>query len=138
MIFDSLSDLNWLAVIVAALAHFALGAIWYNDVLFGKQWRAATGLEMGEGGKPSAGALVTNLVALFVAAAVLGLISLSIGADSLGEGVVLGLVVSAGIIGTNRVIGDLYEGRNMALVKINAPYTLLGYAIMGAILATWT
>ena len=29
MTFDSLSDLNWLAVLVAALAYFAIGAVWY-------------------------------------------------------------------------------------------------------------
>ena len=139
MIFDSLSDLNWLAVIVAAVAYFALGGIWYSDALFGKQWRAATGQEMGEDGKPSAGQIVTNLALWIIAAIALGLISMSIGADSLGEGVVLGLVVSFGFIGTNRIVARLYEGQpSAALMKINAPYHLLGYAIMGAILATWT
>jgi hypothetical protein len=28
--FDVLGDLNWLAVIVAALAYFAMGAVWYD------------------------------------------------------------------------------------------------------------
>ena len=29
MTFDVLSDLNWLAVLVAAVAYFVLGALWY-------------------------------------------------------------------------------------------------------------
>ena len=139
MVFDSFSELNWLAVIVAAVAYFALGAIWYTDALFGKQWRAATGQEMGEDGRPSAGQMVTNLAGWIIAAIALGLISKSIGADSLGDGVVLGLVAAFGFIGTNRIVARLYEGRpSTALMMINAPYNLLGYAIMGAILATWT
>ena len=139
MIFDSFNDLNWLAVIVAAVAYFALGAIWYSDALYGKQWRAATGQEMGKDGRPSVGAMVMNLVAWFIAATALGLISKSIGADSFADGVILGLVAALGFIGTNRIVARLYEGRpSTALMKINAPYNLLGYIIMGAILATWT
>lgn len=29
MSFDVLGDLNWIAVIIAAVAYFAIGAIWY-------------------------------------------------------------------------------------------------------------
>ena len=36
MSFDALGDLNWLAVIVAAIAYFALGAIWFAPPVFGK------------------------------------------------------------------------------------------------------
>ena len=35
-------DINWLAVIVAAVATFVLGGVWYGP-LFGKIWRAADG-----------------------------------------------------------------------------------------------
>ncbi len=137
MILDAFSDLNWLAVLVAALAYFALGAVWYSDALYGKQWRAATGQDMGSGGTPDAGPMILNFVGWFIAALVLGLISKAIGADSIADGVVLGLLVSFGFIGTNRIVSFAYEGRNTALMRVNAPYTLLGYVIMGAILAVW-
>ena len=35
--------MNWLAVGLATVAFFAVGALWYG-VLFGKAWQAATGL----------------------------------------------------------------------------------------------
>lgn len=35
MSFDVLGDLNWLAVVVAAIAYFALGALWYAPPVFG-------------------------------------------------------------------------------------------------------
>jgi hypothetical protein len=38
MSFDVLGDLNWLAVIVATVAYFALGAIWYAPAVFGNLW----------------------------------------------------------------------------------------------------
>ena len=34
----------WLAVIVAAIALFGLGAVWYSPVLFVKQWAKAAGI----------------------------------------------------------------------------------------------
>ena len=37
------SAINWLAVIVAAVAFFALGALWYGP-LFGKPWQKGVGL----------------------------------------------------------------------------------------------
>jgi hypothetical protein len=32
------ANVNILAVFVAAMATFILGAVWYSPVLFGKQW----------------------------------------------------------------------------------------------------
>ena len=31
-------DINYLAVLIAALASYVLGALWYSPVLFGKLW----------------------------------------------------------------------------------------------------
>ena len=39
-----LASLNWLAIIVAALASFAIGSLWYSPVLFGKVWQRETGI----------------------------------------------------------------------------------------------
>jgi hypothetical protein len=135
MIFDLFDDLNWLAVIVSALAYFVLGAIWYSNALFGKQYRAAIGAA--EGGTPEVGPMIINFIAWLVAATVLGLISTGIGADEWLDGLVLGLVVSFGFIGTNRIVGQAYGADNRKVMPINAPYTLIGYSLMGVILAVW-
>src|SRR5258706_16288877 len=37
------ANINILAVIVAAVLTFVLGAVWYSPVLFAKQWMAAQG-----------------------------------------------------------------------------------------------
>lgn len=37
------SNINYLAAGVAALASFALGALWYSPVLFGKTWQKDLG-----------------------------------------------------------------------------------------------
>ncbi len=135
MIFDYLSELNWLAVLVAALAYFVLGAIWYSNPLFGKQYRAALGVT--EQGTPEPMMFVVNLVGWFVAATVLGLIAKAIGVSTVIDGIVLGLVAWVGFVVTNRVVAIYYEGSGWALARVNGPYNLLGYVVMGVILAVW-
>ena len=135
MLFDFFDDLNWLAVIGATVAFFVLGFLWYADFAFGKQYRAAIGAE--EGSRPEPVAIVVNVVAWFIAALSLALIAKAIGAADWVDGLVLGLVVSIGFIGTNRVAAQFYEGRNTALMRINGPYIILGFALMGVILGQW-
>lgn len=135
MLFDAFDDLNWLAVIVAAVAYMVLGAIYYSEAVMGKQWKAAAGVdEM----NPNPRQLVGNLVLWFIAAVALALIAHMIEADGVVDGIVLGFVVSFGFIGTNRLNEGLYSEPNPELMRVNAPYTLLGFIVMGIILSTWT
>ncbi len=134
MILDAFQDLNWLAVILAGLAYFVLGAVWYSNLLFGKQYRAALGVSEG-GGSPPAGPLIVNLIGWLVAALAMGLLATAIGADGFAEGAMLGIVVWLGFVFTHQIVNDVYQGSSMALAKINGPYNLLGFVIMGVILA---
>src|SRR5687768_3304711 len=40
------SHINWLAVLVAAIAYFALGAIWFSKPVFGARWVALHQINM--------------------------------------------------------------------------------------------
>jgi hypothetical protein len=39
-------DLNWGAVLVAALVTMVLGSVWYSRMLFAKQWVKLTGRKL--------------------------------------------------------------------------------------------
>ncbi len=89
--------------------------------------------------KPTPLQIVGNLTTWFIAAVALGLIAEGTGAESALDGIVLGFLASFGFIATNRITEGLYtEGRNRAAMKVSAPYNLLGYVVMGIILAPWT
>lgn len=137
MLFDAFAELNWLAVLVAGLAYFVLGALWYTNVLFGRQYRAAVGVNPDEQGQPDPKLLVTNLVGWLVAALALGLMAVAIGAEGVVDGVVLGLVVGIGMVGAHQVVNASYEGRGTAVLKVNGPYMIIGLVVMGVILAVW-
>ena len=36
-------EINWIAVLVAAVACFLLGGLWYSPALFGRIWNAENG-----------------------------------------------------------------------------------------------
>ena len=97
MSFEVLSDLNWLAVIVAGVAYFALGAVWYLPPVFGKVWMAAGGQTMAQTGeRPNAAIYIAPLIAQIVAAIALGMLAKATGTNTFGDGIVLGLVVGVG------------------------------------------
>lgn len=137
MLVDAFGELNWLAVIVAGLAYYALGAVWYTNVLFGRQYRTALGLDPDEPGQPDPMLLGVNLVGWFLASLALALVVVGVDANSFVDGVVVGLVVSIGMVATHQVVNAMYDSRSSALVRIHVPYTIIGFVLMGAILAMW-
>lgn len=136
MLFDYFDDLNWLAVIVATLAYFVIGYLWYADFAFGKQYRAAIG--QGDDAAPDPVAIVVNLLAWFVAAVALGLVAKAIGADSWSDGLVLGLVAGVGFVFTHQLSDILYAKRPQSLLWVSGAYSIIGFAVMGIILGSWT
>ena len=58
--------MSFLSVILAAVANFAFGAIWYMSLA--KPWMAASGVEVGEDGRPANNADPTPYITSVVAA----------------------------------------------------------------------
>jgi hypothetical protein len=42
-----------------------------------------------------------------------------------------------GLIGTHALVTSAYERRGYGLLKVTGPYMLIGYVVMGVILALW-
>ena len=88
MSFDTLSDVNYLAALVAALAWFALGAIWYAPPVLGRAWIRAGGTGMPEGFRPNPAIFVATLVLYFVTAVAAAMFAKATGSTTFGDGVV--------------------------------------------------
>ena len=135
MLFDYFADLNWLAVLVAALAYFVLGAIWYSNMMFGKAYRAALGIT--EQGTPSPSLLVINFVGWLITATALGLVGAAAGASTVLDGIVLGFVAGVGFVVVHQVVAGVFDPGRRALMSVTVSYTVPGFVIMGVILAVW-
>lgn len=94
--FDVVNEINWLAVALATLAYFILGAIWFTP-LFGKAYDKGTGVKRSPKQKWPAmyyiGPFLSSL-AVTVTAAIL-LYALNV--QNMSDAVVLGLVIGIGL-----------------------------------------
>ena len=132
-----LADLNWLAVVVSAVAFYALGALWYTAI-FGKAWAAEMGIDMEN---PPETKMVKTMGGTFVleliAAIVMGMLLAEVGADNYLYGLHVGLLVGLGITSTILGVNYLHERRSMKFWLINAGHITIGLGIVGAIQGAW-
>ena len=124
-------DINILAVVVAAIAQFVLGWVWYSPGVFGKQWATAQG---GKEPPPPSPKLALFLIGALIAAGVIATVYGWAGGDGLLDGLVVGVVLSLFLLIFHTLEGLVMGGRSMSYVLIQDGYTLVGYALMGTII----
>lgn len=140
-------DINYLAVFVSAIVFFVIGALWYNDSLFGKAWRGVMGKTDAEFEKEkqetnmakSFGLMfVGSFVMAFVTAHLVDLMIVAYpNADSIKVGLMTGFWVWFGYIATYVLTAISFENRPWKYYFINTGYWLVGTLVMGVILVFW-
>jgi uncharacterized protein DUF1761 len=141
MSFKVLGDLNWLAAIVAGIAYFSLGAVWFMPATFGKAWQRSIGWEMPGDQRPGSAFYVGPLMTCLISAIAEGMLAQASGSDTFGEGVVLGLVTGVGIAGTVLFVTGVFDPKKpepMTWFGITAGYHLVGLLIASIIVSVWT
>jgi hypothetical protein len=132
-------DVNYLAVIAAAMLAFGFGALWYG-VLMAKPWMAAQGFtrEQLEADTQSMGRTfgLTFLVYLFLALVMAMLVSLTNPAD-VNQGLWLGLMVWFGFMVPVNLTSVLYARKGMSLFVIDAVYQLIVALMVAAVVTAW-
>jgi len=137
--FDLLGEIDWLAVIIAAVAYFVIGAVWYAPPLFGKAWMAAGGMpdtRASEGPPPTI--YLVPLIGSVLSAIALGMIALATGTDTIGEGFVLGLVVGIGFAISIAAVTATFESQKpkpMVWGAINGGYHLVGNLVAAVVIS---
>ena len=128
---------NYLAVIVAAIAYWLLGAIWYG-VVFGEAWMALEHMtpEQARSMNPVLPYVITLVLNVLIAYA-LAQICIWRNADTLGRGASVGVLLWIGFVGPVTFTTYMYEMRPKELFAINQFYPLAGFVLMGAILGGW-
>lgn len=130
-----LHPIHWWAVLVAALAGFVIGGLWYGP-LFRTQWMALSGMTF-ERGRQQNVPVVFGLTYVLNVTAAAGL-SMMLGEH---RGVLMGLHTGAAtgglFIATALGIIYLFESRPFGLWVINAGYQVVNFAAMGAVIGAW-
>ena len=133
------SQINWLAVLVAAIAYFMLGALWYSKALFGSKWAAAVGLNMNDPDKSKGMAkmMIGTFVLILFTCIGLALLVNRLDISILQSGLKLGAITGICFATTAVAISFIYESRPAALYFIDCGYHLAGHLIAAIILVLW-
>ena len=128
--------INLTAALVAAVASFVLGGIWYGPA-FGKRWQALVGLsddDIASGGHPAkifAGAFVLTLIQAVMLSAVIP------AEPDMEVGLVYALVIGISFVATAFGVNYLFSRSPGTLFLIDGGYNVLQFALMGAIIGAF-
>lgn len=135
---DLFSHLNWLAVLVAAVAYFMLGAIWYSKALFATQWARAVGLKMDDPNKKGLGKMMlTSFILILLTCLGLALLVARLDLTVWMSGLKLGATTGLLFACTAVAISFVYESRPTSLYFIDGGYHLVGHLAAAIILVCW-
>ena len=129
--------INILAVIAAAVAMFAIGALWYSPFLFGKAWMRANGFADVDLQRGNIG-LIFGLAALFTLIIAADL-AFFLAAPEVTLAFALGASLAAGLGFAALSLGivALFERRSWTYILVNGGYLTVGFLAMGLILGLW-
>ena len=125
--------MNWLAVVVATLAFFAVGAIWYT-ALFGKVWQREVGLsdEQLTGGRNMMLIMGTCFALEFIVCLTVGhMFDFLAPSDRAKMMIAVGLAL--GVMAPAIGINYLYQRKSLKLFLVDAGHSIVGMAAVGAV-----
>jgi len=121
--FQPFAQINYLAVLVSAIAYFMLGALWYAPQFLGNAWMKTRNITPKDiqGGLTPRLFVITFLCEL-IAALVVGYVVTAANVSGIGSGLVVGLLLGLGFVATSIGVTFLYENRPLNLFLIDAGY----------------
>jgi len=131
---------NFLAVLVAAIAVFVLGWLWYSPFLFYKPWMRARGIDPAvamAGAKMPAGKLVIELVRCIVLAYIVAVLVTLLGVTSWMGAAHFGLVLWIGFPVILLIGSVLWDNTPVKVAAIHAGDWLVKLLVIPIIVSVW-
>ena len=136
---QNISDLNWLAVLVATLSSFAVGYVWYHWSVFGEKWAKLVGMskkEMDSSDGMGKVFLMTGIQA-FVSCVALGALLLATSTEGWASGLVFGAVLGFAFRFGSHVMHNGFARRSNDLTWIDGAHDVVAMGVAGAIPGAW-
>ena len=156
-------EMNFIAIVVAALIPLVIGAVWYNPKVFGIAWMRASGVteEQMKSGNMAVIFGVSLVLSFMLAFSVNGMVVHQVSAQQLaftnpdaetfkafmeefgnvhrsfGHGALHGAIAGVFVVLPLLGINALFERKSFKYIFINVGYWTLTLAIMGAIICGW-
>ena len=132
--------INIIAVVVAAIVTFGIGALWYSPLLFAKQWLEFNGYgpeKVAAMRKDAPRAYGISFVCYLVMAAAFAVLVRMSHIDHLGGGAKLGFLLWLGFVAATGLTANVYSDKPLKAFALDAGYQLVYLVVMGLILVAW-
>jgi len=143
-------NINWIAMVVAAILPLVTGFIWYNPKVFGTAWMKESGMteEKAKSMNPGKTYGLAVVMAFLIAFAIWPSVMMG-GAPGMEHGpggdfmtfkhgalhgALLGITLAMPVLATNA----LFEQKSFQYVIINAGYWIVTMSLMGGLINAWT
>lgn len=137
------SSLNFLAILVAAVAAFIVGFLWHGP-LFGKQWMKMMNISQAEmeaakakGMSAMMPQMIAALVQQIVVATVVSYLAMELGIADAAGAVMLAVLVWVGFIASVLLNTVLWENRKINLYLFNITYHLVTLIVIALVVVLW-
>lgn len=127
-------EVNWAAVLAAAIVRFGIGGVWFAPFAFGPAWGRLVGIDAAAAKARMGRAMVVDFIAGFVLAWVLANLLLFLGVHRAVAGARVGFFLWLGFIAMPLLSMTLYEGRPSRLLVITGGFWLVAVLAMGAVI----
>ena len=138
------SHINFVAVLVAAVAAFGIGAVWFGPRTFFPVWWKAMGRDVNEkpGGENMGvvfGATFLGQLAQAFAVSIVVAMQADRGGQTLGafDGVLIGLLLGIGIAAAASLSHRLFAGQNFKVWAIEVGADIVSITTMAIIISAW-
>jgi len=136
-----IADINYLAVLGAAVASMILGSIWYSPMLFGNLWMKLSKMNSKDKkkaqqkgmGKLYFTSFITVLITSFVLANFVDFLQ----AGTIVEGMQVGFMVWFGFVATMLLNNVIWGKESIKAYFLNAGFHLVSLVLMSSILTIW-
>lgn len=127
--------INYLAVVIAALAAFGLGAVWY--MVLSKPWLRAVGKTKEEMQARGAFPFLIAIIALLLMSWMLAGLMGHLAQITIRGGVMTAFFIWVGFVVTTMAVNHAYSGAKPMLTLIDGLYWLAALATMGAVIGAF-
>lgn len=122
---------NWAGVIAGNVALLVIGFVWFMPKVFGDRWIALMG-RPGEQLKPGPD-FVLSILAGTLNSFVMAVLALNLKATTVGDGILLGLVVWAGFFLSYMTANTVFAKRPWSLWGIDVAHALVAQVVLAVI-----
>jgi len=136
---QAIANINWLAVLAAAILRLVVGSIWFSPIAFVKPWQKLTGVTPESMQRGLVRAIVIDLVMSLIMAFVLyhAVMYATSMAPNLWSGAAVGFLNWIGFVLATHLPLWAYENRSFKLISIGTGSNLVSIVLMGALFGLW-